>query len=560
MISDEGVTEEQFAPVLGLVTEIVARYRLAALELLLSSTRAVAALPEINVAVMGRFKAGKSSLLNHLLGYDLLPVGVIPVTSVITELLPGRQESATVHFLDGHCEKIECTALAQFVGESGNPANTKQVAKVSVELPHLARFAGLRFIDTPGLDSALAHNTAAALNWLPQVGLALVTVSVDPPLSQQDIALVRTLLQVTPNIFVVLTKADLLNETERNEVIAFIQAQLTQVFGTTPRIFPYSIRPGYEAFRVQLEAVLRNEVRARLETQRIAIIQRKLATLLDECESYLSLALQAATVVETERARFQQQTIGAQEIEEVKAELRLIIQQATSATRAGVAKQLAPYQAAIETRLCTAFQATFYRWPPRLQAALQSFEQWLARALAEELAALSHAESAHLMAPAEKVRKQIHRMLQNYREVLSARTERIFGVALRTSEAALHLVTPQLPDIRLGKVFDRNWEIFSPLLPMVFIKRIVARHFVHKIPWMVEKNLSRLTTQWAESMNMALAQLQQDGAQRLDEFVATITGLLMSTPDDTTLLKAYLARITLARSSLRIAVPAQAEH
>ena len=69
-----------------------------------------------------------------------------------------------------------------------------------MELPGLERFCGLKFVDTPGLESALLHNTEEALKWLPNVGLALVAVSVDPPLSQQDIELLTRLYRFTPNV------------------------------------------------------------------------------------------------------------------------------------------------------------------------------------------------------------------------------------------------------------------------------------------------------------------------------------------------------------------------
>ena len=40
----------------------------------------------IDVAVFGRFKAGKSSFLNDLTGRAVLPIGVVPLTAVITPL------------------------------------------------------------------------------------------------------------------------------------------------------------------------------------------------------------------------------------------------------------------------------------------------------------------------------------------------------------------------------------------------------------------------------------------------------------------------------------------
>jgi tRNA U34 5-carboxymethylaminomethyl modifying GTPase MnmE/TrmE len=68
---------------LALAEEIGERYQLPSLRPLIESTRNLTAREELSVAVVGRFKAGKSSFLNHFLGRDLLPVGVTPVTAVI---------------------------------------------------------------------------------------------------------------------------------------------------------------------------------------------------------------------------------------------------------------------------------------------------------------------------------------------------------------------------------------------------------------------------------------------------------------------------------------------
>src|SRR5581483_2644510 len=95
-------------------------------------------------------------------------------------------------------------------------------------LPDLRCFRGLQFVDTPGLESALAHNTQASLDWLPNVGLALVAVSVDPPLSERDIELLRSLYQYTPKVAVLLTKADLVNAAEQAEIVEFVRAQLAK--------------------------------------------------------------------------------------------------------------------------------------------------------------------------------------------------------------------------------------------------------------------------------------------------------------------------------------------
>lgn len=118
---------------------------------------------KIDVAVFGRFKAGKSSFLNHLTGRSVLPIGVLPLTAVITRLRYGPVERAEVCFLDDGKREIPVGEIDRYVGENQNPNNEKQVASVEVEMPALKQFAPLRFVDTPGLGSAFAHNSQAAL-------------------------------------------------------------------------------------------------------------------------------------------------------------------------------------------------------------------------------------------------------------------------------------------------------------------------------------------------------------------------------------------------------------
>src|ERR1700683_5639502 len=91
---------------LEMAAELCDRYRIADLRYFVESCRAFACAGTLNIAIFGRFKAGKSSFLNHLLGAPLLPVGVIPVTSVITKIEFGPEERAEVRFLDGRAEPL----------------------------------------------------------------------------------------------------------------------------------------------------------------------------------------------------------------------------------------------------------------------------------------------------------------------------------------------------------------------------------------------------------------------------------------------------------------------
>ncbi len=119
---------------------MAARYEISALSGLLASAQAAAVQDEISVAVLGRFKAGKSSFLNHFIGRSILPVGVVPVTAVVTEIRYGAREEARVRHRDGRDREVPLDQIGGYISEKENPENTKQVDLITVELPELRRF------------------------------------------------------------------------------------------------------------------------------------------------------------------------------------------------------------------------------------------------------------------------------------------------------------------------------------------------------------------------------------------------------------------------------------
>jgi GTP-binding protein EngB required for normal cell division len=537
---------------LDLAADVAARYQISALSCLLASARASAEQDEICVAVLGRFKAGKSSFLNHFLGRDILPVGVVPVTAVVTEIRYGTRVEARVHHRDGRDSEVPIAQIGGYISEKENPENAKQIDLIAVELPELRRYRGLKFVDTPGLESALLHSTQTSLDWLPNVGLALVAVSVDPPLSQRDIDLLKSLYQYTPKVGILLTKADLLSEPELREVVEYVRAQLAKSLCGTPRVFPYSIKPGFERFRQALEAELTGGTLERFAEERESILLRKVDTLLRECVDYLALSLKAAEMVQSERQALKQQVIGEEEtVDEVKSAVRLVVQHAAAGTRSMAAGRLETHQNDLERALLEAFEIEFPKWTRSLATMLSSFEDWLAGALRDELTALSIRERSSFLAPLDRVRKQAFRALQQFRDRLSDRTVRAFGVPLRTAETEIDVVEPRTPDIRVGRVFDRNWELLSPILPVWPIKAAVRRHFARTISYAIYLNLSRLSCQWEESVNGALWGVDKEARRRLDELLGTVERLVESGGNERApQLRADLERLEAARQFL----------
>jgi hypothetical protein len=185
-----------------------------------------------------------------LIGVELLPVAVVPLTSIVTILVFGEKLTLTVHFNDGKAKEIEPESLAGYVTETGNPKNEKNVREVHISYPSPYLREGVRLIDTPGVGSAYIHNTDVAYRYLPQSDAALFLLSVEQPASKAELDFLRDVRQFSGKIFFLLNKIDYLSESEVRESISFSQEVLREVMGREVKIFPISAK---QALKAKLE-------------------------------------------------------------------------------------------------------------------------------------------------------------------------------------------------------------------------------------------------------------------------------------------------------------------
>ncbi len=193
-----------------------------------------------NVTVLGEFKRGKSTLVNALLGLDLLPTGVLPLTAVATEVAYGPLGATVVH-TDGTTEDIDLGQLADYVTEAGNPGNERQVSRVEARAPAELLRPGVVLVDTPGTGSVFRHDEAAARALLEADG-AIVVLSADAPLSEAERKLLAALSERRSPTFFVLNRADHLSQAELDEVTRFVSNALGAELGRTERLWRVSAR------------------------------------------------------------------------------------------------------------------------------------------------------------------------------------------------------------------------------------------------------------------------------------------------------------------------------
>jgi len=203
------------------------------------------------LAVLGQFKRGKSSLMNAIIGHEVLPVGVLPLTSAITVLRFGPRERLLIRRDNEHLsfpEEFPVSKLAEFVTEDGNPGNHKRIKTATIETPQQFLRRGLEFVDTPGIGSAIEANTKTTLNFLPECDAVLFVTSVESPFSRVELDLLERIRQHVNKIFFVVNKTDLVPADERQQVLDFVRGTICKQMGTDNiKIFPVSARLGLDS-------------------------------------------------------------------------------------------------------------------------------------------------------------------------------------------------------------------------------------------------------------------------------------------------------------------------
>jgi len=181
------------------------------------------------LVIVGLFKRGKSSLINALIGQELAPVAVTPLTSVITFFEFGSESRAQMLFSDGRYENIPLSAVVQYVSEEENPENIKHVQflRINTNAPVLEQ---VTLVDTPGPGSLFSHNSDTTMKFLPKIDAALFVLSADIPISKTDEEFLLQMKNSIPNVLFVLNKADLLSDEELRKMVKYNQASLKKIF------------------------------------------------------------------------------------------------------------------------------------------------------------------------------------------------------------------------------------------------------------------------------------------------------------------------------------------
>jgi small GTP-binding protein len=204
------------------------------------------------LVVVGEFNAGKSALVNALLGEKVLPEGATPTTSRVTLVKWGEQ--------------------------AGEEVVDEGFAIVSHPLQLLKQ---LNIVDTPGTNAVIRRHERLTEEFVPRSDLVIFATSADRPMTESERQFLERILAWGKKVVFVLNKADILEgDAALQDVSDFVLKHATHVLGDAPELFPVSARLAQRAWGADGPEERR---------------QFRDASRLDELEQYIAATLDDAT-------------------------------------------------------------------------------------------------------------------------------------------------------------------------------------------------------------------------------------------------------------------------
>lgn len=205
----------------------------------------------MQVAIIGQFSSGKSTFLNALLGQDILPTGVTPITSRVCKICYGEDYILEILYKDGSKVLQNVEFLHKLTRE-----NSKNIDHFCLYAPILL-LKEINFLDTPGFNSQNSDDTHATLKVLEQIDGIIWLTLIDNAGKNSEKTLLREFsTHFAQKSLCVLNQKDRLKD--EKEIQTSVEYAKTAFEGIFADVIPISARLALKARLNTTEKFLEN--------------------------------------------------------------------------------------------------------------------------------------------------------------------------------------------------------------------------------------------------------------------------------------------------------------
>jgi GTP-binding protein EngB required for normal cell division len=490
-----------------------------------------------NLVVFGEFKRGKSTFVNALLGRDLLPRAVVPLTSIVTLVRYDAHEKAVVTFLDGRRLETPLEDLPAYITEEANPRNEKKVARVEVLLPSPLLKDGVQLVDTPGVGSVYEHNTDVTTEFMPSADAAIFLVAADPPISKSEREFLRQVRHYVARVFFVQNKIDHLSPEELTQSLAFNRRVIEEELGhDSVRVFPVSAR-------LALEGKSRGDGAA-TSSSNIHEFERALGDFLMRERGLVALqsaangAIKAASDL---RVSIELERRAVQTPVETLQERLSLFQERLGVVRDKKEEDLFLLRKLLNQRVVELLDSDLEALQQSQRGPLRERLQEAADAAADKTAARMLADiNAQLpgmvedilvpwqVSESERLTKALDERLQPFTDKVNSLIDQVHTISAEVFDVNVEHFAPDHRLAGFSSFFVRNWQIqvHFELAAMPALYALPAR-------WIRSRIVNAAWARLWEQFGMHCGQLRYDFVRRLQESIEEYSRMLDAKVEDT---------------------------
>lgn len=273
------LNKEKFNEDIHVLDNMFNKYSIATIENDIQTCRQNISDFNVKLMFVGGFSAGKSALINTILGRDLLAEGQLPQTAIATELKYSDREYAEL-FKDNVCTKINLNEIEQY-----DPDKYDYVV-CHINNEKLKMFKDFVFVDMPGFNSGIERHNKAILRYAGKGNAYVLVIDSDDGEIKGSISdFISEIKNYDNNLAIAISKCDKRTESEISEIADKIQETAQNLFFNEVNIAKVS-KMNPEETTAEMVEVINNFDTQSIFNQTVAV---DVVSMIDKCLSALKI-------------------------------------------------------------------------------------------------------------------------------------------------------------------------------------------------------------------------------------------------------------------------------
>jgi hypothetical protein len=181
------------------------------------------------VAVVGEFNRGKSTVINALLGAPILPMDILPCTATVNRVTYSQDKRAVIEFRDGAIEEVPYDSLKDYITKLSQESEERalSIREATIFYPSQYCANDVDVVDTPGLNEDQSM-TDVTLSVLPHCDAAIMVIMANAPFSQYEQEFLRDHLLVSDvgRVIFIVNAIDAIDSEDRPRLLQTIEQRI----------------------------------------------------------------------------------------------------------------------------------------------------------------------------------------------------------------------------------------------------------------------------------------------------------------------------------------------